>query len=90
MKKIYNKELTAKWQAKAIELGIVTGAFKNLADGIKFCSEEEIEFANGSHWSTLTVWADGNVIYKEENKLEKHRDLIWVNQQRDYNLTKKN
>jgi len=64
----YNKELTAKWQAKAIELGIVTGEFT--VDGIKFYSEEEIEFANGSHWSTLTVWADGDVIYEEEQELE--------------------
>ena len=84
----YNKELTANWQAKAIELGIVTGEFT--IDGIKFCSEEEIGFTNGSHWSTLTVWADGDVIYKEENELKKHRDLIWYNQERAYNLLKKN
>lgn len=64
----YDKELTAKWLTKAMELGVVTGEFT--VDGIDFYSEEEFEFANGSHWSTLTVWADNKEIYMEENELE--------------------
>ena len=65
---IHNKELFAKWQSKSMETGIVFGEFT--VDGIEFWSEEEVEFANGSHWSTLTVWGDGDVIYEEEHELE--------------------
>lgn len=64
----YDKELTAKWHTNAMELGIAVGEFT--VDGIEFVSSEEVEFANGSYWSTLTVWADGTEIYMEENELE--------------------
>ena len=65
---IHNKELFAKWQSKSMETGIVFGEFT--VDGIDFYSDEEVEFANGSHWSTLRVWADYVLIYEEEHELE--------------------
>ena len=65
---ILDKELFEKWQSKSIETGIVTGEFT--VDGIEFYSEEEVEFANGSDWSTLRVWADDVIIYEEESELE--------------------
>jgi hypothetical protein len=68
MNTIYNKELTDIWSAKAMELGLLIGEFT--VDGIKFVSEEEVEFANGYYWNTLTVWADGKEIYQEETEVE--------------------
>jgi hypothetical protein len=68
MNTIYNKELTDIWSAKAMELGLLIGEFT--VDGIEFASEEEVEFANGSYWNTLTVWADGKEIYQEETEVE--------------------
>lgn len=64
----YNKELTDVWHAKAKELGILVGEFE--VNGVKFFSEEIIENANGSNWSTLTVYANGEEIYWEEHEIE--------------------
>ena len=64
----YDKELTAKWHSKAMELGVLVGKFT--VDGIEFVSKEETEFADGSYWSTLTVWANGKEIYMEETEVE--------------------
>ena len=63
----YDKELTSKWHSKAMELGVLVGKFT--VDGIEFVSEEETEFANGSYWNTLTVWANGKEIYMEETEI---------------------
>lgn len=64
----YDKELTAVWLAKAQELGITVGEFE--VDGVKFFSEEITENANGSNWSTLNVYANGEKIYWEEHEIE--------------------
>jgi len=64
----YDKELFNIWSAKAMRLGTTVGEFT--VDGIDFVSEHEVEYANGSYWSTLTVCADGREIYIEEDEIE--------------------